>query len=156
VEAVARIDQTIAEIDAIVDSIEAAVKQQDAATAEIARTVVVTAKAANEITNRTTDASSAATATGRSAAGLRDSPAALNLAVDGLRQSVMQVVRESTASVDRRQFQRHVVDLGGDLMLDGRDACRVRISDLSERGACLQGAPEAAVDTKGSLRLDGV
>ena len=57
VAAVARIDQTIAEVNAIAGSIAAAVKHQDAATAEIARNVVETAEAANEITGRTSEAS---------------------------------------------------------------------------------------------------
>jgi methyl-accepting chemotaxis protein len=103
VAAVARIDETIAEISAIATSIAAAVRQQDAATADIARNVGATATAANDMTSRTNAVSTAAAGTGQHAADLRDNTLALNEAVEALRHSVIQVVRTSTAAVDRRR-----------------------------------------------------
>ena len=53
--AVARIERSITEINAIAGSIAAAVEQQGAATADIARNVTETARAAGEMTTRVTE-----------------------------------------------------------------------------------------------------
>ena len=156
VAAVARIDQTIGEINAITHSIAVSVQEQNAATAEIARNVSASASAANEISLRTNDASSAAEVTGRTSVTLRDNASALNRAVDELRDSVMEVVRNSTADVERRQFRRQVVDLAAELTLSGASACKVTVCDLSEGGAMVQGAPDAESGRSGTLELQGV
>jgi methyl-accepting chemotaxis protein len=155
VEAVARIDGTIAEISAIAASIAAAMKQQDAATAEIARNVSQTANAANEMSQRTTDLSSEAVRTGRQAVDLRDDTAVLNKAVEELRHSVIQVVRTSTAEVDRRKTLRHQVNLSGAFAAAGGGEHAIRVSDLSESGACIRDAPDMPAGARGSLRIDG-
>ena len=155
-DAVARIDKTIEEISAIVGAIASAMQQQDAATAEIARNVAATERAADEMTHRTGDASHEAATTDRQATELRDNIAALNNAVEELRHSVIKVVRTSTAEVERRQLQRHQVDLAASLSIAGRDSHDVRVSDISIGGACVQGAPDVAVDARGVLRLGGV
>ena len=156
VEAVARIDETIAEISAIATSIAAAVRQQDAATADIARNVGATATAATDMTSRTNEVSTEAAGTGRHAADLRDNTLALNAAVEELRHSVIQVVRTSTAAVDRRQGTRYAADLPGRLAIAGQREHAVQISDLSEGGACLRGMPEMPVGQRGALRIEGV
>jgi methyl-accepting chemotaxis protein len=156
VAAVARIDETIAEISAIATSIAAAVRQQDAATGDIARNVGATATAAHDMTSRTTEVSTEAAGTGRHAADLRDNTLALNEAIEELRHSVIQVVRTSTAAVDRRRGTRYVAELPGRIALAGQDEHPVRVSDLSEGGACLRGAPETPVGAQGTLRIDGV
>jgi methyl-accepting chemotaxis protein len=156
VAAVARIDQTIAEISALAGSIAAAMQQQDAATADITRNVAATAQAATEMTSRTGDASNEAAVTGRTAMDLRDNMAALSGAVEDLRRSVIKVVRTSTADVERRQFHRFAVDLAGELSVAGGMACGVRVSDLSEGGAHVLGAPESGAGAHGILRIDGV
>ena len=142
VAAVARIDQTIGEISAIAGSIAAAVKQQDAATAEIARNVAETAGAANEMTSRTNEVSTEAVGTGRHAADLRDNTMALNHAVEELRHSVIEVVRTSTAEVDRRQTGRQKVDLAAHFSVAGHGERVARVVDLSEGGARIRGAPD--------------
>ena len=152
----ARIDQAIVEINAIAGSIAAAVKRQEAATAEIARNVVETAEAANEITGRTSDASREAADTGRHAVDLRDSMSVLDHAVEELRHSVIKVVRISTAEVDRRQTRRCAVDIAGGLSMADQGQYQVRASDLAEGGACVSGAPNLAAGSRGTLRLDGV
>jgi methyl-accepting chemotaxis protein len=58
-------------------SIATSVNQQDAATAEIARNVDRTANAAQEMTNRNADVSSAAAGTSRHVVDLRDNTAGL-------------------------------------------------------------------------------
>ena len=155
VAAVARIDQTIGEISAIAGSIAAAVKQQDAATAEIARNVAETADAANEMTSRTSEVSTEAVGTGRHAVDLRDNTVALNQAVEELRHSVIEVVRTSTAEVDRRQIQALCGGSGGPAYRRRRRRAGRQVSDLSEGGACCA-ARRSAGRARGTLRIDGV
>ena len=88
VAAVARIEQTIAEVNAIAGSVAAAVEEQGAATAEIARNVTETAVAASEMTGRAAEVSAEAGETGRQAAGVRENAAGLVGAMEELRHSV--------------------------------------------------------------------
>ena len=140
----------------IANAIALAVKQQDAATAAIARNVLATAKAAGEMTSRTTDASNEAAVTGRSARNLSDNMTALNLAVEELRHSVIKVLRTSTADVERRQFHRYTVDMAAELAIAGQPARTVRLVDLSEGGAQVCGADDCPIDSRATLRIDGV
>jgi methyl-accepting chemotaxis protein len=155
VAAVARIEQTVAEINAIAGSIAAAVEQQGAATTEIARNVAETATAANEINNRINEVTGEAVDTGRLSCDVRDNTVALDHLVDELRHSVTRAVRTSTAEVDRRQTSRYAVDLAARWSVAGQGEHLIRVSDLSEGGACVRGAPDLAVGTRGTLRLDG-
>jgi methyl-accepting chemotaxis protein len=101
VAAVGRIEQTITEIDTIVGSIAAAVQQQGAATAEIAHNVTGGSNAATAMSDRTTELAREAADTGQCAAEVLGSSTALNTAVTELRQSMIRVVRGSTAELDR-------------------------------------------------------
>jgi methyl-accepting chemotaxis protein len=89
------------------------------------------------MTHRTGDASHEAATTDRQATKLRDNIAALNNAVEELRHSVIKVVRTSTAEVERRQLQRHQVDLAASLSIAGRDSHDLGVSDISPGGACV-------------------
>jgi methyl-accepting chemotaxis protein len=155
VTAVARIELTISEIDAIAGSIAAAVEQQGSATAEIAGNVAETASAAHEMTSRTGEVSVEAGQTGIHAAEVRENALGLNAAVEGLRHSVVRVVRTSTTEVDRRQDLRHAGDLACRVAIAGQFS-RARVADLSERGACVLGHAAVAVGTRGTLTLDGI
>jgi methyl-accepting chemotaxis protein len=97
VEAVVRIEQTITAIDTIAGSIATAVEQQGSATAEIARNMVDTARAAAVMTTRTVDVSAEASDTGRRAAEVRDEATGLNKAMEEMRHFMVRVVRTSTA-----------------------------------------------------------
>ena len=156
VAAVGRIEGTITEINAIAASIATAVAQQGASTAEIARNVTETANAANKMTSRTNEVSVEAVDTGRLAADVRDNILALNQVVEELRHSVIRAVRTSTTEVDRRRAPRRTVDLAARLSIPGMGEHAARISDLSEGGACVRGAPNLPVGTRGTLVIDGV
>jgi methyl-accepting chemotaxis protein len=156
VAAVGRIEQTIREVDTIATSIAAAVEQQGAATAEIARNVAQTAAAAGQMTNRITEVAGEAERTGRHATAVHDNTAGLSTAMAELQNTVIRTVRTSTAEVDRRIGQRYEVDLRGQIYLQGAGAHPVRISDISDGGACLRDAPELAKGAGGRLELPGV
>ena len=155
VAAVARIELTIAEINTIAGSIAVSVQQQGAATEEIARTVTGTARAANEMTDRTTEVSDEARETGRQAAEVRDNATGLNDAMDTLRYSVIRVVRTATSEVDRRLNERFHIDLPCQLTAGGTTS-RARTADLSDTGARVRGAPVLARGSHGVLAIEGV
>jgi methyl-accepting chemotaxis protein len=97
--AVGRIEQTIGEVNAIAGSIAAAVEEQGAATSEIARNVAETASAANEMTRQIGEVSSEAERADGQARAVQDDTGGLNAAVAELKQSLIRVVRTSTADV---------------------------------------------------------
>ena len=103
VAAVGRIEQTITEINGVVGSIAAAVEHQGAATTEIAHNVTGTSTAANAMSGRTTELAREAADTGQCAAQVLDSSTKLDNAVNELRQSMIRVVRGSTAELGRAQ-----------------------------------------------------
>ncbi len=156
VAAVGIIERTITEIDAIASSIAAAVEEQGAATAEIARNVTQTAEAANEITGRIAEVSAEAQETGLQAADVQIGAAGLAELVGELRRTVMQVIRTSTAEVDRRTSRRYDVDLPCRLTVTGHGVLNARLRNLSDGGARIQGAAEVPVGARGTLGIDGV
>jgi methyl-accepting chemotaxis protein len=155
VNAVIQIEKTIDEVNAIASSIGAAVEEQQAATTEIAHSVTKTASAADEMNRRTQDVSNEASQTGDHAAKVREGATALDAAVTDLRHSVIRVVRTSTSEADRRLDRRHPVDLGCRLSIGGV-SIMANVTDLSERGAHVRGAPKTPVGTRGTLSMDGV
>ena len=156
VQAVQRIERTITEIDAIAGSIAAAVEQQSAATAEIARSVGSTADAAGEMTGRTTEVSAEAAKTGQDAQAVHVNAEALAGAVRELRQTVVRVVRSSTAEVDRRDDKRHPTDLRGRIEAAGAAPVAVRLANLSGGGARVEEGPALGVGARGTLTVDGL
>jgi methyl-accepting chemotaxis protein len=156
VAAVAQIDQTITEISQIANAIAESVNQQEAATAAIARNVAETADAANAMTSRTSDVSNEATGTGRHAADLRDNAVALHSAVEGLRESVIEVVQASTGKLDRRKSRRYAADLAARLTVAGQGEHAARVANLSSGGAFVRNAPDLPVGSRCVLELNDV
>jgi methyl-accepting chemotaxis protein len=155
VAAVSRIEQTIGEVNSIAGSIAAAVEEQGAATAEIARNVAETASAANEMTSRISEVSVEAERTDGQAGTVQDNASRLNAAVAELKQSLIRVVRTSTADVDRRIAARHDTNLSCHLTVAG-EKYSAYISDLSEGGARVHNVPDLRKGMRGMLNLDGV
>jgi methyl-accepting chemotaxis protein len=155
VAAVSQIELTIGEVNAIAGSIAAAVEEQGAATAEIARNVSETASAATEMAKRIREVSAEAERTDGQAGAVQENTAGLNTAISGLKQSLIRVVRTSTADVNRRIADRHKVDLPCRLTVAGKTH-PAKLTDLSEGGAHVSGAPEFDKGVGGTLSIDGV
>ena len=77
-------------------------------------------------------------------------------AVGGLRQSVVRVIRTSTAEVDRRNTSRPPVNLQGRFIPDGAPARAVSALDLSEQGSLLRCEGAAPPVGSGRLSLPGL
>jgi hypothetical protein len=156
VAAVGRIEQTIGEISAIAGSIAAAVEQQGAATAEIARNVNETAAAADQMTQRIAEVSAEAKQTGQRSAQVRDDTVALNTMVGELKHALIRVVRTSTEEVNRRHQARYRGALACKLAVAGLGASTATVSDISEGGAAIDGAPLLPVGARGTLEVDRI
>jgi len=137
VAAVARIEETIGEINAIAGSIAAAVEQQGAATAEIARNVAETASSANHMAERTNEVSAEARQTGMRAADFLNNTTALNAAMNALKSVVIQVIRISSADVDRREHRRRPCFADATIVCSGQTGKAV-VRDISEGGCMLE------------------
>jgi methyl-accepting chemotaxis protein len=159
-EAVQRIVTMIGDIERISTSIAAAVEQQGAATAEIARSVVETAGAANLVSDRIDQVREAAEEADRQAVEVRGNAHTLEAAVQTLRRSVNNAVRTSTDEVNRRYQARHPVDLPARLSVVGRPDIAVRVRDIALSGARLQILDQNAgylrVGMAGRLALEGL
>ncbi|MGA3005330.1 MAG: methyl-accepting chemotaxis protein [Acetobacteraceae bacterium] len=156
VAAVGRIEQTIGEISAIAGSIAAAVEQQGAATAEIARNVNETAAAADQMTQRIAEVSAEAKQTGQRSAQVRDDTVALNTMVGELKHALIRVVRTSTEEVNRRHQARYRGALACKLAVAGLGASTATVSNISEGGAAIDGAPLLPVGARGTLEVDRI
>jgi methyl-accepting chemotaxis protein len=156
VAAVHSIEQTINEVEGITTSIAAAVEQQGAATAEIARAVVVAADATNAMTQRASEVSCEAEQTDRGATALQGNAAGLATSMIELRQAVIRAVRTSTSEVDRRQDIRYQLPMQGRLTLPGQPPQDVRVADISMGGARLRPGAGAISGASFSLSLEGV
>ena len=154
VAAVRQIELTIGEIQAIAGSIAAAVEEQGAATAEIARNVSETAGAADVMTSRTTDVSGEAAKTGHAAANVLDNMALRNGALEGLRRSVITMIRTSTAEVDRRAHRRRPCLADATITCHGRAGNAV-IRDISEQGCQMETALPLEAGQRIELMLTG-
>ena len=137
VTSVRQIEQTIGEINTIASSIAAAVEEQGAATAEIARNVSETAAAADTMTSRTNDVSTEAAQTGHRAAEVLENTHAMNSAVETLRRAVVNIVRTSTADVDRRNYRRRPCMADGTISGQGQSG-PVVVRDISEHGCLME------------------
>jgi methyl-accepting chemotaxis protein len=153
---VAEMVQRIGEIDRVVASVSEAVQQQGAATEEIARSIGQTAEAAGEMSQQTDAVRAAVGETDRQAEAVQSTAATLEEAVVHLRNAVIQAVRTSTDSVNRRRHQRHVANLPAELDMEGQGVVQVRLRDISGSGARLSGARGARIGGRGRLRLEGM
>jgi methyl-accepting chemotaxis protein len=154
VAAVERIEQTITEINAIAGSITAAVERQGAATEEIAVAIAETAQAASEMASRAGEVSAEAGSSGLHAREVHDNTEGLRDAVEELRHSVIRIVRTSAREADRRESERHAVDLPCRMTV-GDQTREARVTDLSATGAGIRGAGDVPIGARGVLSIDG-
>ena len=155
VKAVLRIEQTITEISAITGTIATAVRLQGAATEEIAHNVSETANATKEMTSRTTAVAAEAVETGRQAEQVRENATGLHASVEGLRHSVIAVVRTATSDMDRRLNARFEADLACRLTVAGQTHLAA-LTDWSDSGAHVRGGPPIKDGVRGVIDIDRV
>jgi PAS domain S-box-containing protein len=156
VASITTIGDVIKNIDAYSSSIAQSMETQNLMTVEISKTVEESAHAAREVATQIVTVSTEAGETGRRATEIRDGSADIAGKVAGLRSMLVQVVRTSTADVDRRMNVRIELDRPGTLEFAG-SSVKVRVCNLSEGGALLDyAAPDNRIDASVTLLIDGV
>ncbi|RJF84675.1 HAMP domain-containing protein [Azospirillum cavernae] len=144
VKAVRAIADQVRGVETVSTTIAAAIEEQEAATGEIARNVVQTSNAAQEVAFRIADVSSEATATGERATEVNALSGAVAASIDQLRRVLIQAIRTATPEVNRRQFARYPINRPGRVQIGGRDLA-VTIDNASEGGAQISGLPAEAI-----------
>jgi methyl-accepting chemotaxis protein len=152
VGAVQGVAGSIREIESISAVIAAAVEEQGAATQEIARNVEQTSRASQEVSSRIGTVSSEAEATGASAnrvAGMASNVAA---SIDGLRETLVRLVRTANPDVDRRLTPRYAMDSPGTVKT-GEGVHGVTVVCCSAGGASFTGEPVQRLASGSPLQL---
>jgi PAS domain S-box-containing protein len=163
VTSISAIGDVIRSVEQVSSQIATAIEKQNTVTLEISRTVEESSQAAREVATQIVNVSNEAIETGRRAVEIRDGSADIAGKVDGLRATLIRVVRTSTADVDRRISARVQVEQQGTLRVGGK-LHNVMIRDLSVGGAMIVDdipdldAGSAAVLTVGGIaaELNGV
>jgi methyl-accepting chemotaxis protein len=140
-------------MNTVAASIAAAVEEQQAATAEIARSVNETALAATEVTARIVEVSAEAERTGQRATAVHENSTVLVSAMEDLTRSVVRAIRTSSAETNRRKHVRYSVDLPCSVSVANRSAQTGRIGDLSADGASLCTPEPLEVSSRGTISL---
>lgn len=155
VASISTIGDVIRNVEQVSSTIASAIEEQSAVTSEISRTVEETSCAAHEVATQIANVSAEATETGRRAAEIRDLSASVADKVDELRATLVQVIRTSTADVDRRGAPRVKVDCGGSLSVRG-SVKSVHVRDLAVGGALIDYVgPELVMETPVKLTVNG-
>ncbi len=144
VKAVRAIADQVRGVETVSSTIASAVQEQEAATGEIARNVEQTTQAAQEVANRIANVSSEATATGERASAVMSLSDSVATSIDQLRHVLVETIRTATPEVNRRQFDRHLLNRPGRLRVGGQDVA-VTIDNASEGGAQISGVPPSAL-----------
>ncbi len=156
VAAVGEIGDRIREVDAVANAIATAMEEQGAATQEIARNVAQTADASREVAQKIQRVSQQADAVGTSAADVRTAVLSVTENIQGLRETLVRVVRTSTADADRRSHPRYRIDAKFEATNAAGQRIQAKLADASERGACLETSQAMKLGERGTLRFDGV
>lgn len=154
VDAVRQITNSVRRIDDVSSSVVTSVRQQDSATQEIARNVVQTASASNEVTDKIADVANEAEGNLQRTESMKGIAAEVDASIAKLRSTLVRIVRTATPEVNRRRNPRFdiripvVVDSAGKTI-------RGETRDLSQGGCkvCLE--TPLRQGARGTIRLHG-
>lgn len=155
VQSIGAIGEVIRNVESVSTTIADAIEEQNATTLEISRTVEETSLAAREVATQIASVSREAVVTGRRASEIRDGSVEIARKVDGLRTTLVRVIRTSTSDVDRRLASRLDMNRRGTLTV-GDGSHEVTVRDISHGSARIDGVGEAwPVDTRVRLSISG-
>ena len=163
VEAINAIGAVIRNVEANASMTAEAMDKQNVVTREISQTVEESSAASREVAAQIVNVSNEAIETGKRATHIRDGATEIAGKVDGLRTTLVRVVRTSTVDADRREFVRHEIECQGRVEIRGISH-QVVVRDLSERGARIDRVIPGALDNMPlvleisglPVKLDGV
>jgi methyl-accepting chemotaxis protein len=154
-DAVGHIGSEIHEVDEVASAIAAAIEQQQAATQEIARSIEQSAHSNREVSSKIASVSDDAAKLNDRAAEVRETISGAADSVAALRTILVKVVRNSSEDTDRRASTRYGVDLAATVEAAGKKVSS-RVLDISEGGARISDVPGLAVNTVGTIQIEGL
>jgi methyl-accepting chemotaxis protein len=143
VAAVKAIGGHVSGVDEVSLSIASAVQQQASATRAIAKDIAQASSAAQAVSTQIEHVTAEAQGAGTRARQVSELSAGVAEDINGLRSTLVRVVRTSTEDVDRRRFPRYTSDYSATLHANGASHTVV-VTNLSEGGAMLEGVPAGA------------
>jgi methyl-accepting chemotaxis protein len=155
VSAMADVGDRVREIDGATTAIASAIEQQGAATSEIARNVSQTTSAALEVSEKIQNVSVGAENVKGHADDVRACITEVTDNISGLRESLVRVVRGSTADANRRVSVRHAVSVHGEIFGHAGRRHEGELLDISETGAHIRCRPEMQQGETGTLKVQG-
>jgi methyl-accepting chemotaxis protein len=156
VTSIRTIGEVIRNVEQVSSEISTAMEEQNAVTSEISRTVEETSHAAREVAAQISSVSIEASETGRRASEIREGSSLIAGKVAELRETLIRVIRTSTADVDRRLSARLPVRREGTLTYQGH-ALRVRVRDIALHGVMIdEPLPQVPVQAKVTIRVQGI
>jgi len=153
--AVAGIAASIAEVDNVAAVIASAMEQQAAATNDIARTVAGGAGAAQQMTRRAEEMSGGMEEAEARLGTLQGAASEAAAAMAELGRVLVRIARTATTEADRRGGRRETTSIPARMDVDGGAQHRVTVTELSDTGARIEGAPPLAPGTAVLLRPEG-
>lgn len=154
VRAVGGIATTVQHVDGAATAIAQIMAQQSGATGEISRAAAGAADAARDMSGRSSALSGMTRDVETRAAALRRAARDADAAMGELRGTLIRLVRESTEEVDRRRHPRVAVDAAAIIEANGTRH-EVRLINVSEGGAAVEGAPRQTPGARLGLAMPG-
>jgi methyl-accepting chemotaxis protein len=156
VASISAIGEVIRNVESNASGIAAAIEKQSAVTVEISQTVEESSTASREVAAQIVNVSNEAFETGKRASEIREGSIEIANKVDGLRATLVRVVRTSTADANRRRSARVDIDRRGTIDIRGT-AREVLVKNISEGGALIgEAISGAGPDTPITLAIEGI
>jgi methyl-accepting chemotaxis protein len=156
VHSVAEIDGAIAEVQAVSGAIALAIEQQGSATAEIARNILQTTLASQEVSQHIALVSDEARISHENAGRVNQLAADMVEGVDNMRQVLVRAVRSLMKEADRQKTVRYRFGRPAVLSLGPRNF-DVTIENISEGGLMASGLPaDVATGTRVKVTIPGI
>ncbi|MGJ4993473.1 methyl-accepting chemotaxis protein [Bradyrhizobium sp. HKCCYLS3077] len=155
IDVVEGIGSQISEIDEVAASIAAAMEEQHAATQEISRSVHSSASAARDVSSKIGNVGKDAGMVNDRAAEVRGAIGEVASSLTSLRETLVKVVRTTTAEADRRHAPRFRSSLPIKVIDNTKGPVNAELVDISEGGAWFRFEPEPGIGDRGVLQFSG-
>ncbi|MGJ5202396.1 methyl-accepting chemotaxis protein [Bradyrhizobium sp. HKCCYLR20261] len=155
IDVVEGIGSQISEIDEVAASIAAAMEEQHAATQEISRSVHSSASAARDVSSKIGNVGKDAGMVNDRAAEVRGAIGEVASSLTSLRETLVKVVRTTTAEADRRHAPRFRSSLPIKVIDNTKGPVKAELVDISEGGAWFRFEPEPGIGDRGVLQFAG-
>ncbi|WP_168173671.1 methyl-accepting chemotaxis protein [Thalassospira sp. TSL5-1] len=154
VSTVQHMSQNIRRIDHVASSVATSVHQQDSATQEIARNVVETARASNEVTEKIAIVAREADQNLERAESMNRIAVQVDQSIAELRATLVRIVRTATPEVNRRRDPRFDFEAGIAITVNG-ETIEGKTIDISNGGSKVKLKKPVKPGSRGTIQFDG-